>query len=200
MFDEDPEVYDAADAFIEAGDYITSLLAGRPVISASFAAAKALWSKSGYPDRSFYAALHPGLSDLPGRKLADHLGTVPLYPGTKAAVLCPEMARRLGLKPGITISPAQLDGYAPMAALGISAPETAMLVIGTSTATMLLSRERRPVQGVTACLKDTYYPGLWGYASGQTSVGDCFQWFVDNCLPEDLALTRTAPVPSIIPS
>ena len=74
-----------------------------------------------------------------------------------------------------------------MAALGIRAPGQAMLVIGTSTAFMLLSDARRPVQGVTACLPDTYYPGLWGYASGQASVGDCFQWFADNGLPEDYA-------------
>ena len=187
VFDEDREVFDAADAFVEGGDYITSLLAGKPVISASFAAAKALWNKTGYPDRQFFTALHPDLAGLPGQKLADHLHTTPMYPGNKAGTLCKKMALRLGLKPGIAISPAQLDGYAPMAALGIRAPEEAMMVIGTSTAIMLLNGERCPVQGVTACLPDTYYPGLWGYASGQTSVGDCFQWFVDTCLPADYA-------------
>ena len=178
VYEEDRAVFDAADAFVEAGDYIVSLLAGKPVISASMAAAKALWSKAGYAGV---------LGDLPRRCLADRWGVTPLSPGTLAGTLCAPMARRLGLRPGIALTPAQMDGYTPMAALGIHSPGQAMLVIGTSTAFMLLNSERRPVQGVTACLPDTYYPGLWGYASGQASVGDCFQWFADNGLPEDYA-------------
>lgn len=184
VFEEDRAVYDAADAFVEAGDYITSLLAGKPVISTSMAAAKAFWTKAGYPDNAFYAAFHPDLAALPVQKLAPHLSAVPLMPGTPGGRLCPSMAARLGLKPGITLTPAQMDGYAPMPALGITGPGQAMTVIGTSTAIMLLNSTPVPVMGVTACLPDTWYPGLWGYASGQASVGDCFQWFVDNCLPE----------------
>lgn len=185
VFEEDRAVYDAADAFVEAGDYVTSLLAGKPVINATMAAAKALWSPSGYPGEKLFAACHPELADLPRQKLADHLHTVPQRPGTRAGGLCASMASRLGLRPGIAVSPAQMDGYSPMLALGIRAPGEAMLVVGTSTSIMLLNNERRPVNGVTACLPDTYYPGLWGFASGQASVGDSFQWFVDTCLPEE---------------
>jgi len=178
VLEEDRAVFDAADGFVEAGDYIVSLLAGKPVISASMAAAKALWSKGGYADV---------LGELPRRRLADRWGVTPLSPGTLAGTLCAPMARRLGLRPGIAVTPAQMDSYTPMAALGIHETGQAMLVIGTSTAVMLLSDACRPVQGVTACLPDTYYPGMWGYASGQASVGDCLQWFVDNGLPEAYA-------------
>ena len=184
-FEEDRAVYDAADAFVEAGDYVTSLLAGKPVINATMAAAKALWSPSGYPGEKLFAAFAPELADLPRQKLADHLHTVPQRPGTRAGGLCASMASRLGLRAGIAVSPAQMDGYSPMLALGIRSPGEAMLVVGTSTSIMLLNNERRPVNGVTACLPDTYYPGLWGFASGQASVGDSFQWFVDTCLPEE---------------
>ena len=187
VFEEDRAVYLAADAFIEAGDYMVSLLAGKPVVSASIAAAKALWRKTGYPDEAFFSAFHRDLADLPRQKLADHWNTVPLSPGVRAGGLCGPMARRLGLRPGIAVTPAQMDGYTPLPALGIHAPGQAVLVIGTSTAIMLLHETRCPVPGVTACLPDTYYPGLWGYASGQASVGDCLQWFVDQCLPESYA-------------
>ena len=187
VFEEDRAVYHAADAFMEAGDYITSLLAGKPVVSTSMAAAKALWTQAGYPGEALFSSFHPDAADLPRQKLADHWKTVPLPPGVRAGELCEPMARRLGLRPGIAVTPAQMDGYSPMPALGIRAPGQAMLVIGTSTAFMLLNESRCPVPGVTACLPDTYYPGLWGYASGQASVGDCLQWFVDNCLPESCA-------------
>jgi len=47
-----------------------------------------------------------------------------------------------------------------------------------------MSREARSVEGVTACLKDTYYRGLWGYGSGQACVGDGFHWFSEHFVPE----------------
>ena len=182
-FEEDPEVYAAADAFVEAGDYIVSLLAGRPVISAPMAAAKALWTSAGYPGTDFWAAVHPGLARLPREKLADRFGVSPVAPGERAGGLCPDMARRLGLPSGIAVSAAQMDGYAPMLALGVTSPGRAMMVVGTSTAILLLNGAPLPVPGVTACLPDTCCPGLFTYAAGQASVGDCFQWFADTCVP-----------------
>ena len=70
-----------------------------------------------------------------------------------------------------------------MPGVGVTAPGTVMMVIGTSTGIMLVDRERYAVEGITACLRDTMYPGFWGYASGQSSVGDGFQWFADQCVP-----------------
>lgn len=185
VLEEDPAVYQAADAFVEAGDYIVSLLAGCPVINAPMAAAKALWTPDGYPGADFWGALHPGLAHFPQEKLADHFGVSPVTPGTSAATLCPSMARKLGLPPGIAVSAAQMDGYAPMLALGVTSPAQAMMVVGTSTAILLLHDAPRPVQGVTACLPDTVCPGLITYAAGQASVGDGFQWFADTCVPAE---------------
>lgn len=188
VFAEDREVYDAADAFVEAGDYITSLLAGKPVFGASAAAAKALWHKQdGYPDEAFFAAFDPAFARMPQDKLADRFGAVPAAPGERAGSLCAAMADKLGLCPGIAVSAPQMDAYTPMLALGIARPAAMLMVVGTSTGMMLLSDAQRPVEGVTACLPETYYPGLWGYASGQASVGDGFQWFTDNCLPGEYA-------------
>ena len=183
VFEEDRAVYDAADAFVEAGDYLVSLLAGRPMFSAAMAAAKALWSKAGYPGADFWGAVHPELAHLPREKLADRFGVSPVTPGERAVELCPDMAYRLGLQPGIAVSAAQMDGYAPMPALGVTSPGQAMMVVGTSTAILLLHDAPCPVSGVTGCLPDTGCPGLVTYAAGQASVGDCFQWFADTCVP-----------------
>lgn len=188
-FCRDRAVFDAADCFVEMGDYLTSLLAGRPAFAISMLSAKAFWCKeTGYPDNDFFTAIHPDLKDLPKRKLMDRFpDAVCGYPGERAGVLCEEMAKKLGLCPGIAVGFPQMDAYAAVPALGIAEPEVMMLMAGTSTAELLLSREFAMVEGVTACLPDTFYQGLWGYASGQASVGDCFQWFVDNCVPESYA-------------
>lgn len=188
-FFRDRAVFDAADHFLEMGDYLTGLLTGKPVFAASMLSAKAFWSKgSGYPNNDFFTAIHPDLQDLPRRKLMDSFpDAVYGYPGDKAGTLCEEMAHKLGLCPGIAVGFPQMDAYAAMPALGIAEPEVMMLMAGTSTAELLLSRKFAMVEGVTACLPDTFYKGLWGYGSGQASVGDCFQWFVDNCVPESYA-------------
>lgn len=186
VFEEDPEIYQLTHGFVEAMDYVTSILCGKPVFSGSVAAAKAFYSReTGYPDSEFFAALHPGLKNLPKEKLMERYENFSLaYPGERAGSLCPEMAKRFGLCPGIAVSAPQMDAYAAMPGIGIAKPGVMMLVIGTSTGMMLLSKEKKEVEGVTACLPDTYYPGLWGYGSGQASVGDAFGWFVKNCVPE----------------
>ena len=189
VFDEDREVFDAADSFVEAMDYVTSLLCGESVFSASAAMAKAFYDPvSGYPDSAFFESIHPDLADLPRKKLINRYETGKIaYPGEKAGSLCSELADRFGLRTGIAITAPQMDAYAAMPGIGIARPGVMMMIVGTSTGIMLLNNAHRPVEGVTACLKDTYYPGLWGYGSGQASVGDSFGWFTENGVPEGYA-------------
>lgn len=183
VFQEDRDVYNHVDCFMEASDYITSLLTGSAVFGASAASAKALWStEMGYPSQEFFGSIDPDLTDLPAKLMGHFPSGKCIYPGEKAGTLCAAMAERLGLAEGIAISAPQMDAYAAMPGLGIASPGTAMMVIGTSTGIMLLSDTYHSVPGVTACLPNTYYPGLYGYGSGQASVGDIFDWFVKNCV------------------
>lgn len=184
---EAPRVYEAADCFAEAGDFLTSLLAGQPVCSLSCAAAKALWTaEKGWPQGQLLARVDPRLENFYREK---HLSKYPHctcgYPGQQVGVLCPEMARKLDLCPGIPLSAFQLDGYAPMSALGVTQAGKALLVMGTSLAVMVLDDRPHSVQGVTASLPGCHIPGLHGYASGQASVGDLFGWFVRECVPSE---------------
>lgn len=185
IFECDPAVYEAAYAFVELADFIPSRLAGAPVFSTSLACAKAFYDKEkGYPDRDFFAAIDPALAHLPQEKLMERFSNPVLaHPCERTGGLCPEMAQALGLCAGITVCAGQMDAYTPMAALGIDKPGVMMMIMGTSTGIMLLSDRGRPVKGVTASLPDTFFPGLWGYASGQASVGDGLQWFTDHCVP-----------------
>lgn len=197
VFEEDRRIYDAAAAFMEAGDWVTSLLCGEPVFGAAMASAKALWSRAaGYPDEAFFAAFHPDFAHMPAGKLADRFGKTPVAPGERIGSLCPDMAQRLGLPAGIAVSAPQMDAYTPVMGVGLTRPGQMLMVVGTSTGIMLLADCCRPVPGVTACLPDTYYPGLWGYGSGQASVGDSLQWFADTCVPaDDLRAAQEAGLP-----
>lgn len=186
VFEEDRFLFDRCDAFMEAADYINCLLCGVSVFSGSAAAAKGFWKKDvGYPGPDFFTKLHPDLAHLPAEKLADHYPNSRIaFPYEKAGTLCPEMAKKLGLCPGIAVSGAQMDAYAGVTGIGITQPGQLLMVVGTSTAVLVMDREKRLVEGTTGCIPDANYPGLWTYACGQASVGDAFGWFVDNCVPE----------------
>ena len=159
--------------------------AGLPVFSTPPACAKAFYdSKTGYPDSRFFAAFHPAFAHLPQEKLMNRFAQhVLVHPCQKGGELCPEMAQALGLCAGTAVVAGHMDSYTPMAALGIDKPGIMMMILGTSAAILLLSDQQRPVKGVTASLPDIFFPGLWGYASGQASVGDGLQWFAEHCVP-----------------
>ena len=169
----------------EAKYFFGKVTIGMPAFSTSLACAKAFYDlKTGYPDSDFFAAVHPDIAGLPQKKLMKRFSQHALaHPCQKVGELCSEMAQALGLCAGTVISAGHMDAYTPMAALGIDQPGIMMMILGTSTGIMLLSEEERPVRGVTASLPDTFFPGLWGYASGQASVGDGLQWFADHCVP-----------------
>ena len=62
ILDEAPDVYAAADRFIEATDWIVWRLTGVETRNACTAGYKAMWSKrDGFPDADFFAALDPRL-------------------------------------------------------------------------------------------------------------------------------------------
>ena len=86
---EDREVYDAADSYIEATDWIVWWLTGSECRQTATAGFKAMWSpEEGLPPTDYFTAAYPGF-DNPGEKLGDTF--VPL--GSKAGTLRPEVAR-----------------------------------------------------------------------------------------------------------
>ena len=65
-----------------------------------------------------------------------------------------------------------------------------LMIMGTSTCHMLISKEEKIVPGVFGVVEDGILPGYFGYEGGQSCVGDHFAWFVDNCVPEEYAKER----------
>ena len=184
-FERDREVYDRTACFIELADYVTSLLAGKPIFSRPLMKSKAFYDpKTGYPDADFLRAIDPDLVGLPNKLTYAFKDRTVATPGEAAGKLCSKMAKELGLPTGIAVSAGTADSYSPLLGIGIKSSGQMIMTVGTSTGIMIMSDEPRRVEGVTASLPEIYgIKNKHCYASGQTSTGDALGWFAENCIP-----------------
>ncbi len=182
VLEEAPEIYDKADKFIEAADWIVWQMTGVETRNACCAGYKALWNKkNGYPSKEFFKALDPRLENI----VEEKLGKVSPV-GSKAGEITAEMAALTGLKEGTAVAVGTIDAHVFVPAVGISGEGEMLAIMGTSTCHMLLGKEEKQVPGMCGVVADGIMPGLYGYEAGQCCVGDSFQWFIDNCLSAEL--------------
>jgi L-ribulokinase len=175
VLEEDPDVYDAAVGFVEAGDWVVSELTGTLVRNACGAGYKGSWSAArGFPSADFFAAVHPGLRDLP-----EKLGGPITPPGRAVGGLTPAAAARLRLSPGTPVASAIIDAHAAVPAATVVTPGRMVMVLGTSTCHMLLSDRHAAVEGIGGVVRDGIVEGFYGYEAGQPAVGDLFGWFAN---------------------
>ncbi|HEY8529760.1 MAG TPA: ribulokinase [Paenibacillaceae bacterium] len=180
ILNEAPEVYDAADRFVEATDWVIFQMTGRLVRNSCTAGYKSIWHKrEGYPSREFFKALDPRLENLTETKLRGEV--VPL--GTRAGGLTPEMAEAMGLLPGTAVAVGNVDAHASVPAVGVVTPGKMVMVMGTSICHMLLGTEEKMIEGMCGVVEDGIIPGFYGYEAGQSAVGDIFEWFVEQAVP-----------------
>lgn len=176
-----PAVYDAAEVWLEGGDWYVWQLVGPQCVGAAGltrstcqAGYKAMWNaQSGYPSAEFFAALHPRMADVVSRKMPGVL----MAPGQAAGGLCAAMAKKLGLREGTPVSAAVIDAHAGVPGAGVAEPSTLVMVMGTSSCHMLNSRIEKLVPGVAGVAEGGILPGYFGYETGQAAVGDAFDWF-----------------------
>lgn len=177
---EAPEIYDAADTFIEAADWVVWQLSGKEDRNSCCAGYKEMWNKrTGYPSKDFFKALDPRLENVIEEKLSTDISPM----GSKAGELTEAMAEKLGLNAGTAIATAIIDAHVFVPAAGIAEAGKMLAIMGTSTCHMLLGNEEKQVKGMCGVVEDGILPGFFGYEAGQSCVGDHFQWFIDNCLP-----------------
>lgn len=180
ILDEAPEIYDKADRFMEATDWVTMQMTGAEVRNSCTAGYKALWHKQkGYPSKDFFKALDPRLENVVEDKLSTDIHSL----GEKAGELTEEFAAKIGLLPGTAIGVANVDAHVSLPAVGITEPGKMLMIIGTSTCDILMGKEEKMVPGMCGVVEDGVLPGFYGYEAGQSCVGDHFEWFVENCVP-----------------
>jgi L-ribulokinase len=182
ILNEAPEIYEQADRFIEAADWVVLQLTGVEKRNSCTAGYKAIWHKRmGYPSKDFFKALDLRLENLVDEKLSRDI-----YPiGTKAGEITKEAAELTGLRPGTAVAVGNVDAHVAVPAVGITEPGKMLMIIGTSTCHMLLGTEEKMVPGICGVVEDGIIPGYLGYEAGQSCVGDHFQWFIENCVPEE---------------
>lgn len=176
---EAPEVYEAADAFLEAGDWIVHLLTDSKVCSANFASYKLFWSADeGYPSKAFMAELDERMTDVTLKLGQSH---APL--GSEAGRLTEKGARMTGLRAGTPVCVSCIDAHTALPAAGVAGPGKLLLILGTSAAHMVLDARERKVNGILCMAKDGVIPGWYAYEAGQSCCGDHFKWFAEHCVP-----------------
>jgi L-ribulokinase len=175
-----PEIYAAADRYLEAADWIVLQMTGQERRNSCTAGYKAIWHKrDGYPDDEFFAALDPRLRDVVGAKLSRQI-----YPlGQRAGGLTPAMAELTGLRVGTAVSIGNVDAHVSVPAATVVEPGRMVIIMGTSNCHMVLGAEEHLVPGMCGVVEDGIIPGFFGYEAGQSCVGDHFAWFVKNCAP-----------------
>jgi L-ribulokinase len=175
-----PDVYAAADRYLEAADWIVLQMTGQERRNSCTAGYKAIWHKrDGYPDDEFFAALDPRLRDVVDAKLSRQI-----YPlGQRADGLTPAMADLTGLRTGTAVSIGNVDAHVSVPAAAVVEPGRMVIIMGTSNCHMVLGTEEHLVPGMCGVVEDGIIPGFFGYEAGQSCVGDHFAWFVKNCAP-----------------
>ena len=175
-----PEVFEAADRYLEGADWIVLQMTGEERRNSCTAGYKAIWNKrEGYPSDEFYAALDPQLRNVVDEKLSRDI-----YPlGQRAGSLTAEMAEITGLRPGIAVPIGNVDAHVSVPAATVVEPGRMVIIMGTSNCHMVLGEEEKIVEGMCGVVEDGIIPGFFGFEAGQSCVGDHFAWFVDNCVP-----------------
>lgn len=181
ILDEAPEVYHAADRLIEAADWVIWQLCGVETRNTCTTGYKAIYQDGKFPDKKYFAALHPELADVIETKMKKEL--IPL--GGRAGGLTEEAAAWMGLKPGIAVAAANVDAHVTVPAAQVTEPGRMVMIMGTSICHMVLSETVHEVPGMCGVVDGGIIPGLYGYEAGQSGVGDIFAWFVDNAVPPE---------------
>ena len=175
-----PEVFDAADGFVDAGDFITWTLTGERTMGRGIAGFKGMYTdEEGFLANDVLKALHPRLDGVVEKKITKRIA----HPGERVGGVTAAWAKKLGLAPGTPVSAAIIDAHAAVPAAGITDGNEMLFILGTSGVHMVMSDEEMPVRGICGIIKDGYIRGRYAYEAGQACLGDHFDWFVKNGVP-----------------
>ena len=182
ILNEAPEIYDAADRFIEATDWIILQLTGKEKRNSCTAGYKAIWDPDeGFPSPDYFKAVHPRLENIVDEKMSRDI-----YPlGQRAGGLTAYMAKLTGLKEGTPVAIGNVDAHVSVPAMTVIEPGKMVMIMGTSICHMMVDKEFHPIPGACGIVKEGILPGYYGYEAGQSAVGDIYAWMVKNSVPPE---------------
>lgn len=182
IVEEDYEIYEEADEFLEAMDWLTMLLTGVHQRSLSSAGYKGMYlPEEGYISKELLGKMNPLLQNVVKDKLGE--GVCPL--DKKIGTLQSAWSVKLGLKEGIAVAPGIIDSHVGLPGCGITKPGKLMLIVGTSSVLLTLSDTPYSGKGIVGAVKGGIIPGYYALESGLAAVGDQLEWMVNNCVPRE---------------
>jgi L-ribulokinase len=181
LLEEDAEIYERMDHWVEAADWIVWQLTGRYVRNACTAGYKGILQDGEYPSEDFLGALNPGFARFALDKVAHEIGQL----GASAGGLTAEAAAWTGLTEGIAVSVGNVDAHVTAPAARAVQPGQMVAIMGTSTCHVMNGDRLAEVPGMCGVVDGGIVAGLYGYEAGQSGVGDIFAWYVNNQVPGD---------------
>ncbi|MDJ0376816.1 ribulokinase [Cryobacterium sp. PH31-L1] len=179
LLEEDPELYNRMDHWVEAADWIVWQLTGRYLRNACTAGYKGILQDGQYPSEDFLGTLNPAFSRFALDKVAHEIGQL----GASAGVLSAEAAGWTGLPEGIHVAVGNVDAHVTAPAAQAVNPGQMVAIMGTSTCHVMNSDALAEVPGMCGVVDGGIISGLYGYEAGQSGVGDIFAWYVKNQVP-----------------
>lgn len=185
---EDYALYEKTHQYLEATDWVTSVLTGNHVRSTCTLGYKAIYHhETGFPTKEFLHKLEPKMANVVKEKLGGDYKDV----GEAAGLLTPAWAEKLGLSPNTVIAVGNVDAHVSSPAVNVTKPGQMLMIMGTSTCDILISDHETKVPGMCGVVLNGAVPGYYAYESGQSAVGDIFAWFVDHYSHTDLIKEAT---------
>ncbi|AGZ43374.1 ribulokinase [Actinoplanes friuliensis] len=180
LLEEDPELYERMDRWVEAADWIIWQLTGTYVRNACTAGYKGIRQDGHYPSPEFLAALNPAFATFVADKLDQPIGEL----GSAAGTLSAEAAAWTGLPEGIAVAVGNVDAHVTSAAAQALEPGQMVAIMGTSTCHVMNGAEVVEVPGMCGVVNGGIVAGLFGYEAGQSGVGDIFAHYLRYLAPE----------------
>jgi L-ribulokinase len=184
ILDEDPEIYDATQRWVEAADWIVWQLCGTYVRNACSAGYKGIYQDGAYPSSAYLAGLDQRFATIVEDKIAQPIGQL----GQRAGGLTEQAAAWTGLPAGIAVAVGNVDAHVTAPAANAIDPGQLVAIMGTSTCHVVNGTELLDVPGMCGVVDGGIVPNLYGYEAGQSGVGDIFGWFVDTRVPSSYEL------------
>ncbi len=184
-----PDVFAATDRFSEAGDWLSLMLTGVDTHSSSFAGFKAYWSEElGYPSPNYLNAVENGFGDILGTKVSNNV----VGAGKCVGKITESGAKLCGLLSGTPVAPPVIDAHAPLISLGITSPDTLMMVLGTSGCYIVNDKDRKSIYGICGSSQNSIIPDLCTYEAALACFGDQLDWYIKKLVGSNYSDTASA--------
>ena len=179
LYEDDRQVYDAMDAWVEAADWIVWQLTGTYTRNTCSAGYKGILQDGEYPSPDFLEELATGFGTFVRDKLRHDLAPL----GSRVGSLSDQAATWTGLPAGIAVAAGNVDAHVTAPAAQAVRSGQMVAIMGTSTCHVMSSDRLTEVPGMCGVVDGGIIKGLFGYEAGQSGVGDIFGWFVNTQVP-----------------